>query len=90
MKTQEPGFKLRRVIKESNDERWTYEQVTVPIVADRDYTMYARRLHEPDSGLCQVFLETQNEKARRRPRASCAFRDLRIVDDRPSRLAGPS
>ncbi len=60
MKVQEPGFKLRRVIKQTADERWTYEQIAVPVVADRDYTMHARRLREP-TGLCQVFFETQND-----------------------------
>jgi hypothetical protein len=62
MKVKEPGFKLRRVIHETDDERLTYEQVNVPIVSDRDYTIHARRLREPSTGLCQVFFETQNDK----------------------------
>jgi hypothetical protein len=61
MKVKEPGFKLRQVLRETADERWTYEQIAVPVVSDRDYTMHAKRLREPDSGLCQVFFETQND-----------------------------
>jgi hypothetical protein len=62
MKEPEPGFKLRRVIEESTDERVTYEQIHVPVVHDRDYTIHSKRLRERDSGLCQVYFETQNEK----------------------------
>jgi hypothetical protein len=62
MKSKEPGFKLRRVLRQTNDERWTYEQISVPVVSDRDYTMHAKRLRDPTTGLCQVFFETQNDK----------------------------
>lgn len=61
MKTHEPGFKLRRVITETEDERWTYEQIAVPVVSDRDYTIHAKRTREA-TGLCQVFFETQNDR----------------------------
>ena len=61
MKVAEPGFKLRRVLRQQKDERWTYEQIATPIVSDRDYTMYARRMTEPELGVCQVFFETRNQ-----------------------------
>src|SRR4051794_26387472 len=33
----EPGFRKREVLAETETDRWTYEQIAAPLVADRDY-----------------------------------------------------
>jgi hypothetical protein len=60
LKTSEPGFKVRRTLQETPEERWTYERVTAPLARDRDYTIHVRRESKPDG--CRVLFETQNEK----------------------------
>src|SRR5437588_609068 len=39
----ERGFKRRDTLKETSLERWTYEQITAPLVSDRDYTLHVTR-----------------------------------------------
>ncbi len=58
LKTAEPGFKVRRVLHQTENERWTYEHIELPIISDRDYTVHAKRMSEP--GLCQVNFEARN------------------------------
>jgi hypothetical protein len=61
MKTKEPGFKLRHVLRQSENERWTYEQIEVPVAKDRDYTMHTRRARDPATHLCEVIFDTRNQ-----------------------------
>ena len=58
----EAGFKRREVIRETSNERWTYEQIQTPIVADRDYTMHAKRVNDEATHNCQVYFDTQNDQ----------------------------
>jgi hypothetical protein len=51
-------FKKRVVIRETLDERWTYEQVRVPVVQDRDCLMHVQLLVPAESGRCEVRFET--------------------------------
>lgn len=60
-KKPEGQFKKRVVIRETADERWTYEQVRVPVVADRDYVIYVKRVSDAPSGRCEVSFETQSD-----------------------------
>lgn len=56
---QEPDLKARTVLQESADERVTYEQITPPIVSNRDYVVRARRILEGPS--CRMTFEAANE-----------------------------
>jgi hypothetical protein len=51
-------FKKRVVIRETDDERWTYEQVRVPVVKDRDCLMHVQLVVPAEAGHCEVKFET--------------------------------
>jgi hypothetical protein len=51
-------FKKRVIIRESDHERWTYEQVGVPMVTDRDCVMHVQLLQPAPTGRCVVKFET--------------------------------
>jgi len=55
----EPDLKSRAIVQESADERVTYEQITPPIVSNRDYVVRARRLMEGEA--CRMTFEAANE-----------------------------
>lgn len=55
------SFKKRVVIRETESERWTYEQVRVPLVKDRDYVMLVRRVAPAESGRCEIVFETRSD-----------------------------
>ena len=38
----ERGFKKRELLRQTDNERWTYEQISVPVVSDRDYVIHAK------------------------------------------------
>jgi hypothetical protein len=57
-KKPEGEFKKRVLIKETADERWTYEQIRVPVVADRDYVIHTRRLADASTGRCEVSFDS--------------------------------
>lgn len=58
----EPDITLRRVVKEGPDELVTYEQISPPIVNDRDYAVRTRRQPLPGGG-CLVSFAAANELA---------------------------
>lgn len=51
-------FKKRVVIRETDTERWTYEQVRVPVVQDRDCLMHVTLVAPAETGRCEVKFET--------------------------------
>ena len=51
-------FKKRVVIRETENERWTYEQVGVPLVTDRDCLMHVTLVQPAETGRCEVKFET--------------------------------
>lgn len=57
-------FKRREVLRQNDTERWTYEQIVVPWVSDRDYVMHTRLDQGPSTGRCEVSFETQNDPSR--------------------------
>lgn len=62
---KEPDLKSRTIVQESADERVTYEQITPPIVSNRDYVVRARRLVEGAS--CRMTFEAANELGPKSP-----------------------
>jgi hypothetical protein len=60
----EPRFKKRELLKETESERWTYEQISVPIVSDRDYVMHVKLNKPPSTGRCDVTFETVVDASR--------------------------
>jgi len=53
-------FKVREVIRQTDTDRWTYEQIGVPVLPDRDYVMHVRLLQPPSSGRCEIAFATEN------------------------------
>ncbi len=51
-------FRKRVIISETQTDRWTYEQIHVPVVADRDYVMHVTLEQPAETGHCQVRFET--------------------------------
>lgn len=63
---EEPDLKARTIVTEGPDERVTYEQISPPVVANRDYAVRARRLRA-DDGSCRMTFEAANEQAPAKP-----------------------
>lgn len=63
---EEPDLKARTILSSSADERVTYEQISPPVVANRDYAVRARRLRA-DDGSCRMTFEAANEVAPSKP-----------------------
>lgn len=57
------NFKKRVVIFESDTERWTYEQVRVPIVTDRDLVVHTQVVAPAASGRCEIAFEAGADPA---------------------------
>jgi hypothetical protein len=56
---QEPDLKARTILSESADERVTYEEITPPVVSNRDYVVRARRSWE--GAACRMAFESASE-----------------------------
>jgi hypothetical protein len=59
----ERGFKKRELLRETPTERWTYEQIAVPVVSDRDYVIHAKLEVPASTGQCVVSFVTENDPA---------------------------
>jgi START domain len=53
---REPGLKTRRVITTGDTEQIHYDQMTTPVVTDRDIVIRNRRALAPD-GTCRVWVD---------------------------------
>lgn len=60
----EGRFKKRELLRETDSERWTYEQISVAVVSDRDYVMHVRLDQPAAKGRCEISFETDNRGAR--------------------------
>jgi hypothetical protein len=60
----EPRFKKRELLRQTETERWTYEQISVPVVSDRDYVMHVKLNTPAASGRCDVTFETVEDASR--------------------------
>jgi hypothetical protein len=59
----ERGFKKQVLLRETPTERWTYEQVSVPVFSDRDYVMHVKLEQPASSGHCSVAFQTEEDPA---------------------------
>jgi hypothetical protein len=59
----EGSFKKREVIKETATERWTYEQISLPLVSDRDYVLHVKIEQPPDTGRCEISFQSYEDPA---------------------------
>jgi hypothetical protein len=59
----EGNFKKRVVLRETETERWTYEQIAVPVVSDRDYVVHVRLVQPASSGRCEVDFQSEDDPA---------------------------
>jgi hypothetical protein len=60
----EKRFKKMELLRQTDDERWTYEQISVPVVSDRDYVMHVKLNQPASSGRCEVTFETVTDPSR--------------------------
>jgi hypothetical protein len=63
---EEPDLKARTIVFEGEDQRVTYEQISPPLVANRDYAVRATRRRDAD-GSCRMSFEAANELAPKLP-----------------------
>lgn len=63
---EEPDLKSRKIITESADERVTYDQISPPLVANRDYAVKAKRTRVSDTE-CSMTFNAANELAPTKP-----------------------
>jgi hypothetical protein len=59
----ERPIKKQVLLRETPTERWTYEQVSVPVASDRDYVMHVKREQPASSGHCSVAFQTEEDPA---------------------------
>jgi hypothetical protein len=59
----EKRFKRQELLRETESDRWTYEQISVPVVSDRDYVMHVRLEQPASTGRCAVSFFTENDPA---------------------------
>ncbi len=59
----ERRFKQQVLLRETPTERWTYEQVSVPVFSDRDYVMHAKLEQPASSGHCSVAFQSEEDPA---------------------------
>jgi len=57
----ERRFKKLELLRQTETERWTYEQISVPVVSDRDYVMHATLEQPASSGRCAVSFATTED-----------------------------
>jgi hypothetical protein len=59
----EPRFKKQVLLRETPTERWIYEQVSVPVFADRDYVVHVKLEQPASTGHCAVSFQTEDDPA---------------------------
>lgn len=60
----EQRFKRKELLRETENERWSYEQISVPVVSDRDYVMHVKRIQAASTGRCEVTFETTQDPSK--------------------------
>jgi hypothetical protein len=63
----EGRLKAKELLRETENERWTYERVSVPVVSDRDYVLHYKLEQAAPSGRCELSFETLSEGVRPSP-----------------------
>jgi hypothetical protein len=59
---EESDLKARKILSESEHERVTYDHISPPMVANRDYAVRARRVFS-DDGSCRMVFTAANDLA---------------------------
>lgn len=72
----EPNVFHRKVLEESADGRVTYEQLSAPFIANRDYAVRATRTRL-EGGACQVQFQAANDLA---PKPPAGYVRIEIID----------
>ena len=60
------SLKLRKLVRDGEDERVTYDHIDEPIVASRDFAMTVRRFRD-DKGACRIRFFANNAEAPKSP-----------------------
>jgi hypothetical protein len=60
----EGNFKKREVLRETETERWTYEQIALPVVSDRDYVIHVKIEVPAEAGRCEIAFQTEDDPSR--------------------------
>ncbi|MEW5737839.1 MAG: START domain-containing protein [Myxococcota bacterium] len=60
---EEDGVKKREVLKDTDTERITYEQLALPLVSDRDYVLHLKVEKPASSGRCEISVTTEDDPA---------------------------
>jgi hypothetical protein len=55
------NLKRRQILKDTPDELVIYDQISTPVVSDRDYTILVRRIYDPAKRRTQFRCETRND-----------------------------
>ena len=71
-----PHLKGITVLREDGDLKWVYQQVKVPLVSDRDYTLKIRRQIDAESHVYQSFFETDHSAG---PPKSADFERVKLI-----------
>lgn len=58
---EEPDLKSRKILSQTDDERVTYDQISPPVVANRDYAVHAKRVRLGTA--CEMRFEAANDLA---------------------------
>jgi len=59
----ERHFKKRDLLRETATDRWTYEQIAVPVLSDRDYILHAKIEVPASTGHCVVSFGSETDAA---------------------------
>jgi hypothetical protein len=59
----ERHFKKRVLIRETETDRWTYEQISVPVLSDRDYVVHTKLEIPGSTGRCAVSFASADDPA---------------------------
>jgi hypothetical protein len=57
-------FKRREILRETATDRWIYEQVSVPVLRDRDYVVHLWLDHPPSWSHCELSFQTEDDPLR--------------------------
>ncbi len=63
----ERRFKKQELLRETANERWTYEQISVPVVSDRDYVVHVKLEVPASTGQCAVSFVSEDDPTRPPP-----------------------
>lgn len=61
------GLALHKMLKEETDVRVVYEQLAIPVVANRDYAMTVARWPNLEGGKCRIRFRATNDAAPKLP-----------------------